>query len=93
MGKHDIIFPALQKYYSALKSLNDFGQSGNFFADVSSLDTFFSEFRNITFVIQKGLKTIENKKIYKDNRDNKHYKYNYNFFLRINWNNFSIFEN
>lgn len=57
MDNHSIIFPALQKYYSALKSLDDFGCHGNFFDDVSHLDTFFSEFRNITFVVQKELKT------------------------------------
>lgn len=69
MGNHDILFPALQKYYSALKSLNDFGCCGNFFDDVSRLDNFFSEFRNITFVIQKGLCTVENKTIYENLRN------------------------
>ena len=69
MDNHHLVFPALQKYYSALKSLDDFGCRGNFFDDVSNLDTFFSEFRNITFVIQKELKTEENKKIYSELRD------------------------
>lgn len=69
MDNHQIVFPALQKYYSALKSLDDFGIQGNFFDDVSNLDTFFSEFRNITFVIQKELKTEENKRIYAELRD------------------------
>ena len=69
MENHDILSPALQKYYSALKSLSDFGFGDSFFDDVSSLDTFFSEFRNITFVIQKGLKTEKNKKTYEDLRD------------------------
>lgn len=64
MECHNIVFPALQKYYSALKSLDDFGCRGNFFDDVSNLDTFFSEFRNVTFVIQKELRTEENKRIY-----------------------------
>lgn len=64
MDNHSIIFPALQKYYSALKSLDDFGCRGNFFDDVSHLDTFFSEFRNITFVVQKELKTNNNKNKY-----------------------------
>ena len=53
MSNHEILGPALQKYYSALKSLYDFGQHGDFFDDVSNLDKFFSEFRNITL-----LKTI-----------------------------------
>jgi len=69
MENHEIMTSAMQKYYSALKSLDDFGWSGNFFDDVSNLDKFFSEFRNITFVIQKALKTEENKKIYKELRD------------------------
>ena len=53
MKNHEILAPALQKFYSALKSLDEFGRYGNFFDDVSNLDKFFSEFRNITFVIQK----------------------------------------
>lgn len=69
MENHDVLYPALQKYYSALKSLESFAACGNFFDDVSSLDTFFSEFRNITFVIQKGLSTEENIKIYGKLRD------------------------
>jgi len=69
MDNHNIIFPALQKYYSALKSLDDFGCHGNFFDDVSHLDTFFSEFRNITFVIQKELKSKENMDTYIDLRN------------------------
>lgn len=68
MGNHEILSPALQKYYSALKSLNEFGLGDNFFNDVASLDKFFSEFRNITFVIQKGLETEENKQIYNELR-------------------------
>ena len=64
MSNHEILGPALQKYYSALKSLYDFGQHGDFFDDVSNLDKFFSEFRNITFVVQKGVGTEENKAIY-----------------------------
>lgn len=68
MDNHNILFPALQKYYSALKSLYDFGQHGDFFDDVSNLDKFFSEFRNITFVVQKGVGTEENKAIYTELR-------------------------
>lgn len=68
MSNHEILEPALQKYYSALKSLYDFGQHGDFFDDVSNLDKFFSEFRNITFVVQKGAGTEENKAIYTELR-------------------------
>lgn len=69
MENHDILSNAMQKYYSALKSLDDFGKSGNFFEDVSCLDKFFTEFRNITFVIQKQLQTSENQEQYKSLRD------------------------
>ena len=69
MGNHEILSPTLQKYYSALKSLDEFGRYGDFFDDVSNLDKFFSEFRNVTFVIQKNLKTEENNKIYSELRD------------------------
>lgn len=69
MDNHAILVAALQKYYSALKSLDEFGKCGDFFNDVSNLDKFFSEFRNITFVIQKNLKSEENKKIYEELRE------------------------
>lgn len=69
MENHEILSSALQKFYSALTSLDEFGKNGNFFDDVSNLDKFFSEFRNITFVIQKNLKTEENKKIYNKLRE------------------------
>lgn len=69
MENHEILLPTLQKYYSALKSLDEFGRYGDFFDDVSNLDKFFSEFRNVTFVIQKNLKTEENNKIYSELRD------------------------
>lgn len=64
MDNHAIVASALQKYYSALKSIDEFGQCGNFFDDISNLDKFFSEFRNVTFVVQKGLGSEENKAIY-----------------------------
>lgn len=70
MNNHEIVFPALQKFYSALKSINEFGKNGDFFDDVSNLDKFFSEFRNITFVIQKSLNTDKNKEIYIKLRNN-----------------------
>lgn len=66
---HDILSAARQKFYSALKSLVEFGNSGSFFDDVSNLDCFFSEMRNITFVIQKSLETKDNKEKYVAVRD------------------------
>lgn len=69
MDNHAILVAALQKYYSALKSLDEFGKYGDFFDDVSNLDKFFSEFRNITFVIKKNLKSEENNKVYEELRE------------------------
>ena len=66
---HNVIAPALQKYYSALRSLEEFGMKGNLFDDIACLDTFFSEFRNITFVIQKGLDSDTEKEQYETLRN------------------------
>ena len=38
MSSHDIIRAALQKYYSALKSLNDFAQVGDLYDDIANWD-------------------------------------------------------
>ena len=54
-SEKDLLFPAFQKFYSALSSLERFRKENNFFDNISSLDTFFSEFRNVTFVLQKSL--------------------------------------
>lgn len=53
--KTSILFPAYQKFYSALKSLDRFNKENDFFENISALDVFFSEFRNITFVLQKSM--------------------------------------
>lgn len=65
MDNHELIISCLQKFYSSLKSLNSFGTNNNLYDDVSDLDTFFSEFRNITFILQKQLKDTWQKEIYK----------------------------
>lgn len=44
-----------QKFYSSLLSLKEFIDSKDFFIMVSSIDKFFSEYRNITFVLQKSI--------------------------------------
>ena len=59
-----LLYPAMQKFFSALNSLNKFNKEKNFFENISSLDTFFSEFRNITFVLQKSLAHTEYISIY-----------------------------
>lgn len=49
------LYPALHKFYSALNSLEKFEKGTNFFDNISYLDNFFSEYRNVTFVLQKSL--------------------------------------
>ena len=51
-----LLYPAFHKFYSALSSLENFSKGNDFFDNISSLDNFFSEYRNITFVLQKSLK-------------------------------------
>ncbi len=64
-----LLFPAYQKFYSALSSLERFRKEANFFDNISCLDTFFSEYRNVTFVIQSQLKHTEYFEKYERHRD------------------------
>ena len=50
----NLLVPAAQKLYSALSSLERFSKHNDFFDNISSLDSFLSEYRNVTFVIQKS---------------------------------------
>lgn len=47
-----LMYPAYQKYYSAICNLKRFGIEKNFFDNISSLDNFFSEYRSVTMVMQ-----------------------------------------
>lgn len=69
MSTFNLLYPAFQKFYSALNSLNRFSKEKNFFDNISSLDTFFSEFRNVTFVLQKSLANTQYISVYEKNRD------------------------
>lgn len=64
-----LLYPAMHKFYSALKSLEQFQKGSNFFDNISHLDNFFSEYRNITFVLQKSLAHSEYENIYERNRE------------------------
>ncbi len=55
INSRGLLYPALHKFYSALCSLEKFEKGTNFFDNISYLDNFFSEYRNITFVLQKSL--------------------------------------
>lgn len=64
-----ILYPALHKFYNALSSLERFEKGTNFFDNIGHLDNFFSEYRNITFVLQKSLAKTEHMPLYERLRD------------------------
>lgn len=64
-----LLYPALHKFYSALNSLEKFKKGSNLFDNISHLDNFFSEYRNITFVLQKSLAKTEFRALYEELRD------------------------
>ena len=49
------ILPALQKFYNAIKHLKIFALENDFIENIGCLDTFLSEYRSTTFVLQKSL--------------------------------------
>jgi len=51
----DLLLPAYQKLFSALQSLERFSKGQDLFENIACLDSFLSEFRNVTFVLQKSL--------------------------------------
>lgn len=56
MDAHDgLLIPAAQKLYSALVNLEKFSRHNDFFDNIASLNSFLSEYRNVTFVLQKSL--------------------------------------
>lgn len=50
-----ILIPFLQKVYSALKHLDNFSVSNDFYDNISDFDGFFSEYRSSTFALQTSL--------------------------------------
>lgn len=69
MEKDCLTYPILQKYYSALSNLRELNINDDIFYNISKIDAFFAEFRNITFVMQKSFNTTELKKYYEIKRD------------------------
>lgn len=61
-----LLYPAYQKFYSALQNLKRFDKENNFFDNISSLDSFLSEYRSTTLVMQKSLGDTEYKDVYKE---------------------------
>lgn len=64
-----IMYGAFQKYYSALVNLRKFDKENDFFNNISCLDNFFSEFRSITFVLQKSIAHTKYKCLYEKYRE------------------------
>lgn len=64
-----LLYPAYQKFYSAISCLERFEKEQNFFDNISSLDNFFAEYRNITFAIQAALKHTDFFLFYEKYRD------------------------
>ena len=64
-----ILYAAYQKFYSALNCLERFDKEKDFFENISNLDGFFSEFRNVTFVLQKAIAHTEYAPLYEKNRN------------------------
>ena len=64
-----LLFPAYQKFYSAISCLERFEKEQDFFDNISSLDNFFAEYRNITFAIQAALKHTDFFSAYEELRD------------------------
>ena len=56
------MYNAYQKYYSALKNFERLSGECSFWDNISSIDSFVSEFRSITFVLQKSIGKDEEKK-------------------------------
>ena len=52
---NSLMFPALQKFYNALKQLKRFSLENSFFDNIGCIDTFLTEYRSTTFVLQNSL--------------------------------------
>ncbi len=50
-----LLYPAYQKFYSAICCLERFNKESNFFDNIACLDSFLSEYRSVTLVLQKSL--------------------------------------
>jgi len=64
-----LLYPALQKFYNALTIINQIDSRKYIFETIPQIDSFFSEMRNITFVMQKSFNTPELKIVYERERD------------------------
>lgn len=65
----DLLLPAYQKLYSALQSIERFNKGQDLFDNIACIDNFLSEFRNVTFVLQKSLADTDYLSVYKNLRE------------------------
>ena len=66
--KECLIYPIIQKFYSALLCLSELNPDKYIFENIPKIDTFLQEFRNITWIAQKHFNTPELKKIYEETK-------------------------
>ncbi|MDR0309010.1 MAG: hypothetical protein LBH87_03675, partial [Coriobacteriales bacterium] len=64
-----LTYPMLQKFYSAVRNANNIGVECDLFDGISTLDAFFSEFRSITFVMQKSFSSPQDRLYYEEKRN------------------------
>lgn len=69
IAQRGVLYPALHKFYSALQCLEKFEKGNDLFDNIAHLDSFFSEYRNVTFVLQKSLSHTVYKELYEKKRD------------------------
>ena len=69
MSKECLMYPAIQKFYSSLNIINQVDSEKYIFETIPQIDSFFSEMRNITFVMQKSFDAPELKIVYEQERD------------------------
>ena len=55
IAEEDLLLPAYQKLYAALANLERFNKGQDLYDNITCIDGFLSEFRNVTFVLQKSL--------------------------------------
>lgn len=64
-----LLLPALQKFYNALRNLNQFSTDNSFFDNIGCIDNFLSEYRSVSFALQTSLGRKDDP-IYLKNREN-----------------------
>ena len=50
-----LLLPALQKFYNALRNINQFSSDNSFYDNIGCIDNFLSEYRSVTLALQTSL--------------------------------------